>query len=93
VFTGFRPRFVLIKRIDSTGNWFIWDSSRNTYNAVNNQIYPDSSSAEAVQDGLDFLSNGFKIRFSSTFADRNANGGTYVYAAFAENPFKNSLAR
>jgi hypothetical protein len=93
VFTGFRPRFVLIKRSDSTGNWFIWDSSRNTYNAVNNQIYPDSSSAEAVQDGLDFLSNGFKIRFSSTFADRNANGGTYIYAAFAENPFKHSLAR
>jgi hypothetical protein len=93
VFTGFRPRFVLIKRSNSTGNWFIWDSSRNTYNAVNNQIYPDSSSAEAVQDGLDFLSNGFKIRFSSTFADRNANGGTYIYAAFAENPFKHSLAR
>ena len=93
VFTGFRPRFVLIKRSDSTGNWFIWDSSRNTYNAVNNQIYPDSSSAEAVQDGLDFLSNGFKIRFSSTFADRNANGGTYIYAAFAEVPFKYSLGR
>ena len=93
VFTGFRPKFVLIKRTDSTGNWFIWDTSRNTFNAVNNQIYPDGSSAEAVQDGLDFLSNGFKIRFSSTFADRNASGGTYIYMAFAENPFKNSLAR
>ena len=93
VYCGFRPRFVLIKRSDSTGNWFIWDSARNTYNAVNNQLYPDSSSAEQQADGLDFVSNGFKIRFSSTYADRNANGGTYVYAAFAENPFKFSLAR
>lgn len=93
VFLGFRPRFCLIKRTDSTGNWFIWDSSRNTSNTVNNQLYPDSSSAEQVQDGIDFLSNGFKIRFSSTFADRNANGGTYIYAAFAENPFKYSNAR
>ncbi len=93
VYLGFRPRFVLIKRSDSTGNWFIWDASRNTYNTVNNQLYPDSSSAEQVQDGIDFLSNGFKIRFSSTFADRNASGGTYIYAAFAENPFKYANAR
>tara|TARA_R110000868_G_scaffold265686_1_gene524621 strand:+ start:992 stop:2026 length:1035 start_codon:yes stop_codon:yes gene_type:complete len=93
VYLGFRPRFCLIKRTDSTGNWFIWDSSRNTSNTVNNQLYPDSSSAEQVQDGIDFLSNGFKIRFSSTFADRNANGGTYVYACFSENPFKFANAR
>ena len=93
VYLGFRPRWVMIKRTDSTGNWFIWDSSRNTFNTVNNQLYPDSSSAEQVQDGIDFLSNGFKIRFSSTFADRNANGGTYVYACFSENPFKYANAR
>ena len=93
VYLGFRPRFCLIKRTDSTGNWFIWDSSRNTFNTVNNQLYPDSSSQEQVQDGIDFLSNGFKIRFSSTFADRNANGGTYIYACFAENPFKFANAR
>jgi len=93
VHCGFRPRWVMIKRTDSTGNWFIWDSSRNTSNTVNNQLYPDSNSAEQVQDGIDFLSNGFKIRFSSTFADRNANGGTYIYAVFAENPFKYSNAR
>ena len=93
VYLGFRPRFCLIKRFDSTGNWFIWDSSRNTSNTVNNQLYPDSSSQEQVQDGIDFLSNGFKIRFSSGFADRNANGGTYIYACFGENPFKFSNAR
>lgn len=93
VYCGFRPRFVLVKRWDSTGNWFIWDAARNTYNAVNNQLYPDSSSFEQQADGLDFVSNGFKIRFSSTYADRNASGGTYLYAAFAENPFNISRAR
>lgn len=93
VYCGFRPRFVLVKRFDSTGNWFIWDAARNTYNAVNNQLYPDSSSFEQQADGLDFVSNGFKIRFSSTYADRNASGGTYIYAAFAENPFNISRAR
>jgi hypothetical protein len=97
VFTGFRPRYVMVKRSDSTGNWFVWDSARDPYNTVIKEIYPDSSSAETTRtgsnDSLDFVSNGFKIRFSSTFADRNANGGIYIYAAFAENPFSKALAR
>jgi hypothetical protein len=97
VYLGFRPAFVMVKRFNSTGNWFIWDSSRDTYNTVLREIYPDSSSAEYTRtgssDSLDFTSNGFKLRFSATYADRNASGGNYIYMAFAENPFKNSLAR
>lgn len=97
VYLGFRPRYVMVKRTDSTGNWFVWDSARDTFNTVVRELYPDSSSAEVTRtgsnDSLDFVSNGFKIRFSSTFADRNASGGTYIYAAFAENPFKISRAR
>lgn len=87
----------MVKRTDSTGNWFIWDTSRDPYNTILRELYPDSPSAEVTRtgsnDSLDALSNGFKIRFSATYADRNANGGTYIFAAFAEHPFKNALAR
>ena len=94
VFTGFLPRFVLTKRSDSTGPWQILDSSRDTYNSSIKALFPNTSGAEAnftQPNGIDFLSNGFKLRNTST--DDNASGGTYIYAAFAENPFKNSLAR
>jgi hypothetical protein len=56
------------------------------------ELFPNSSSAEYDGDRyFDFLSNGFKPRTS--VSDSNASGGTYIYAAFATNPFKNSLAR
>jgi len=91
VFLGFRPRFVLFKRTDTTSNWEILDSSRNIYNSVDNGLQPNLINAETSPYSVDFLSNGFKARTTNT--DINANGGTYVYAAFAENPFKLALAR
>jgi hypothetical protein len=93
VYLGFRPRFILYKRTDSTGDWTILDTSRSTYNAEQLELYPDSSIAETAAGGdrLDGLSNGFKIRNSGSAI--NASGGTYLYAAFAENPFKYSNAR
>jgi len=92
VYTGFRPAFVLIKRTTYTGdNWVIYDSSRNTYNVTEQELYPNTSSAEVTGQDIDFVSNGFKIRSSNGLI----NGGTsdYIYMAFAENPFKHSLAR
>jgi len=89
VFTGFKPRFVLFKISSGVNNWQIYDTARNTYNAVVNSLYPDLSNAEATDSGLDVLSNGFKLRGGSV----NASGQTFIYAAFAENPFKYSLAR
>ena len=93
VYTGFRPKFVMFKRIDSTVGWGIIDSSRNTYNFANELLEPNTSGAsQAYSDlGFDFVSNGLKVRGAS--GNTNASGGTYIYAAFAENPFKNSLAR
>ena len=85
VYTGFLPRFVLLKRTDSTSNWYIWDTARNTFNVFGNELYPNLSNAEASATDLDVLSNGFKLRNSSF-------SGTWIYAAFASNPFKNSLA-
>jgi hypothetical protein len=88
VYTGFLPRLVMVKCSSGVGNWFMLDTSRNTYNVVNNQLYPNLSNAETSATTLDILSNGFKMRTSS---DPNASA-TYVYAAWASNPFQNSLA-
>jgi hypothetical protein len=92
VYTGFRPAWVMVKRIDSTGNWYIMDNKRNTFNAVNNHLYPNLSSVESASShDTDFVSNGFKARGSA--ADLNASGGSYIYLAFAEQPFKYANAR
>lgn len=91
VYLEFRPKFVMVKRTDSVGNWIIWDTVRNTYNATDYILYPNLSNAEGSGVPIDSLSNGFKIRDTST--SDNASGGTYIFMAFAESPFKNSLAR
>jgi len=90
VFTGFRPAFILIKRKDSTGNWFILDNKRDTFNEVTKDLYPNTNGTETDNPNfLDFLSNGFKLRTTGT----SVNAGTMVFLAFAESPFKNSRAR
>ena len=91
VYLGFRPRFVLYKRTDSTSNWLMLDTSVNPSNNSASYLLPNSSTTEGADNVFDILSNGFKFRTSSTSG--NASGGTYIFAAFAENPFKNSLAR
>jgi len=95
VYCGFRPRWVMIKRTDTTGTWLIEDTGRNAYNLTNLSLSAESSAAETTQttagNPIDVLSNGFKLR--GTGASSNASGGTYIFAAFAENPFKHSLAR
>jgi len=92
VYFGFRPKFILIKRTDAVENWTIWDTSRNTYNATTTELYPNLAIAEANGGGLAFLSNGMKVT-SVAGTNYNTNGATYIYMAFAENPFKYSLAR
>ena len=91
IHTGFRPRFVLIKRTDSANDWLIIDTSRNPYNVTNLNLWANLSIAEGTANRTDVLSNGFKLR--NNLAEHNASGGTYIYMAFAETPFKNSLAR
>jgi hypothetical protein len=93
VYTGFRPRWILLKDLTNANNWQMLDSSRNTYNVANSILQPNLSDAESVfgVGGIDFLSNGFKIRTSSTGI--NTTSAVVIYAAFAENPFKNALAR
>jgi hypothetical protein len=94
IYTGFRPRFVLVKESSGAGNnWVIYDTARDTFNECSKVLYPNASNAEF--DGstvnLDILSNGFKPR--DNWGGNNNSGSTYIYAAFAESPFKYALAR
>ena len=91
IFTGFRPAFLLVKRSNASVNWYMFDNKRNTYNAVNLQLSPNLSNAESSDFAIDFLSNGFKLRIADSFV--NGSGDPNIYMAFAEAPFKNSLAR
>jgi hypothetical protein len=76
----------MIKRTDTTADWLMKDNKRPTVqNPVTSLLYPNTSGAEATGvNDADFLSNGYKIRTTGTA--ENANGGTYIYMAFAENP-------
>ena len=88
VHLGFKPAFVITKRTDGVANWSLKDNKRETGNPVSNLVWVSASDAESDNYILDFLSNGFKIRDSS--AGVNGSGNTYIYMAFAENPFVSS---
>ena len=88
VYTSFKPSIVIIKKSSGTGNWQMFDNNRSPVNVALKTLSPDVSDAEYTTEGdIDMLSNGFKIRSTGNI---NANGETYIYMAFAENPFVTS---
>jgi len=90
-FTGFKPAFYMIKRTDTTGAWIIKDNLRPGFNVNGSYLVANDNIAEATGSGnvaSDELSNGFKIRGTSSAL--NTSGGTYIYMAFAEQPFVSS---
>ena len=94
VYLGFRPRFVMRKKTSGVARWIVEDSAREPSNVANSGLFPNFANAEEVSTanwGIDFLSNGFKIRATDT--ESNESGGTYIYYAVAENPFAYSNAR
>jgi len=93
IYTGFRPRWVMIKCSSAVGGWKIYNTSGLTYNAINTALEAQDAAAEATSASfnMDWLSNGFKLR--TTYADFNTSSATYIYAAFAENPLKYANAR
>ena len=94
VYTGFRPAWVMFKKISATDDWVIIDSTRDIDNVASQTLYANGSFAEdsnVTNRSVDFLSNGFKLRSSGTYI--NLSSGTFIYMAFAESPFKYSLAR
>jgi len=90
VYTGFKPAWVMIKKSSGTNEWGVWDNKRSTFNVTDDIIYANLSNAEAANNanGLDFVSNGFKIRASGDLF--NASSGSYIYMALAESPFVTS---
>jgi len=89
IYTGFKPAWVILKCVDSTGNWFLFDNKRDNSNMVTQTIYGDLNAAENTEsNGLDFLSNGIKLRQSGSGGINHS--GTYIYMAFAEHPFVSS---
>ena len=86
---GFKPAFVMAKKSSGTEDWSITDNKMNTFNVCNNKLRPNSTSQESTGNAhIDFTAQGFKWR--STSGEFNASGSTYIYMAFAENPFVTS---
>lgn len=90
IYTGFKPAFILYKAVTGSAyDWSVYDTSRQNYNVQGPLLAPNTTAAQATYSYIDLLSNGFKIR---AVGNLNESGSTYVYAAFAENPFKYSNA-
>ena len=88
VYTGFKPVWVLFKS-NNTANWYLHDSTRSPNNPIEDLLYPNLALAEnnnSVNGGVDFLSNGFKIRQPTGYGYNYSGTDTY-YMAFAEHPF------
>ena len=88
VYTGFKPSFVLQKKSSGTSDWVIYDNKRDPSNVVTQELKPNSSASENSFTNIDILSNGFKQRADYSYT--NNSGATYIYMAFAENPFVTS---
>jgi len=81
-FTG-GARFVLIKRTDSTGDWYVYDSARGIVSGDDPYLLINSTAAEVTNtDYVDTYSAGFELS-STAPAGLNANGGTYIFLAIA----------
>jgi len=90
IYTGFKPAFVMFKETDSTSPWSMFDTKRDVDNVTHHRLEAQANNTEYTGSEMyhDILSNGFKLR--TTDAEFNTSGGTYIYMAFAEQPFVNS---
>ena len=86
VYTGFKPAYVMTKVTNTTDGWMTFDNKRNPHNVMDKYITANGTGADSTRDSIDFVSNGFKLRVANT----DCNNGTYIYMAFAENPFVTS---
>ena len=95
IYTGFKPAWVMIKPATAVEQWVIIDAARSPTNQASKQLKADDSAAEyngaSVTNGIDILSNGFKVRTSRT--EINTSGVKYIFMAFAENPFVTSTGK
>ena len=99
IYTGFRPRWVLIKshyasNSNAHNHWSIYDTERNVGNEASKIMLASAQEIEldSSHTGIDIMSNGFKMR-GDTGGYANYNTNQFVYFAIAENPFKYARAR
>jgi hypothetical protein len=94
VYTGFKPAWFMTKRTDSANSWVMFDNKRSSsggFNEIDYSVNANSNGAEetsSTSSDVDFCSNGIKITEDNGAI--NASGGTFIYMAFAENPFVTS---
>ncbi len=91
VYLGFTPKYFMLRRTDGAAGWYIFDSERDSVNPNNVSLKANTNDDEGTYS-VDFLSNGVRIN-SSSDGDINGSGANYIYAAFAEHPFKIARAR
>ena len=76
-------RFILIKRTDASGDWYVYDTARGIVSGNDPYLFPNTTAAEVTNtDYIDPLSSGFTVT-SSAPAALNTNGGTYLFLAIA----------
>lgn len=92
VITGFRPRYILIKESSAIRGWIVFDTSRSPVNVVDKYLFVETAASEGTLALMDIVSNGFRLK-STNINVNDAAGNTFIYLAFAENPFQNALAR
>ena len=89
IYTGFKPAFYIWKKSSAVDDWYVLDNKRDTFNISDAALFPGLNGAESdgggSYNGVDFLSNGIKIRNGNSSI--NASGETFIYMAFAESPF------
>jgi hypothetical protein len=92
IYTGFKPAFLLV-RLKTGDDWTMMDDERSPYNQVQKSVVANQTLAEVnlTAKGMDFLSNGVKMRNADNGI--NISNGSFLYIAFAESPFKTSNAR
>jgi len=80
---GAAARFVMIKRTDNTGGWYVYDSTRGIVSGNDPYLFLNDNAVEVTNtDYIDAHASGFTIT-SSAPDGLNASGGTYLYLAFS----------
>jgi hypothetical protein len=83
---GFKPSLVIIRKVTASGNWLLYDNARSPVNEIDDQFLVNTTAAETTgSEEITFLSTGFAP--AATDSDINTSGATYIYAAWANNPF------
>jgi hypothetical protein len=85
IYTGFKPAWFMLREVTNADNWIIMDNRRLGYNKLNYHLFPNLNNADYASDRVEFRSNGMKVIDND--GSINTSGATYIYMAFAENPF------